>query len=148
MALTEGEQLGRLEEKLDAALAEFDDLLLTEQRRLAEQAEIAGAAGAGDWGMAGAGASGAGTTGATRTGSAGGDTGTGEPPAGGELEAEGGGGTGTSGAPVPPDVGDGADDDIIARQLREAAMAETDPELREKLWDEYRRYKESIRKGG
>ncbi len=42
---------------------------------------------------------------------------------------------------VPPDVGDGADDDIVARQLREAAMNEEDPELREKLWDEYRAYK-------
>jgi hypothetical protein len=42
---------------------------------------------------------------------------------------------------VPPDVGDGRDDDIVARQLREAAMAEADPELREKLWGEYRRYK-------
>jgi hypothetical protein len=42
---------------------------------------------------------------------------------------------------VPPDVGDGRDDDIVARQLREAAMKEEDPELREKLWDEYRRYK-------
>jgi hypothetical protein len=41
-------------------------------------------------------------------------------------------------------VGDGNDDDIIARQLREAAMEEQDPELREKLWDEYRRYKESL----
>jgi hypothetical protein len=45
---------------------------------------------------------------------------------------------------VPADVGDGADDDIVARQLREAAMAEEDPELREKLWDEYRRYKSSL----
>ena len=27
-----------------------------------------------------------------------------------------------------------------ARQLREAAMREPDPELREKLWDEYRNY--------
>jgi hypothetical protein len=44
--------------------------------------------------------------------------------------------------PVPEDIPVGAqDDDIIARQLREAAMQETDPELREKLWDEYRRYK-------
>ena len=33
------------------------------------------------------------------------------------------------------------DDDIVARQLREAAENETDPELREKLWQEYRRYK-------
>lgn len=42
--------------------------------------------------------------------------------------------------PIPDDVGDGANDDVVARQLREAAMNETDPELREKLWDEYRRY--------
>jgi hypothetical protein len=43
--------------------------------------------------------------------------------------------------PVPDDIPDGQDDDIIARQLREAAMAETDPVLKERLWDEYRRYK-------
>jgi hypothetical protein len=28
---------------------------------------------------------------------------------------------------VPADVGDGRDDDIVARQLREAAMSEEDP---------------------
>jgi len=42
---------------------------------------------------------------------------------------------------VPEDLPDARDDDIIARQLREAAMNETDPELQEKLWEEYRRYK-------
>ena len=42
---------------------------------------------------------------------------------------------------VPADVPDGKDDDIVARQIREAAMKETDPELREALWEEYRRYK-------
>jgi len=34
-----------------------------------------------------------------------------------------------------------ADDDIVARQLREAAEKETDPELKKKLWEEYRKYK-------
>jgi hypothetical protein len=43
---------------------------------------------------------------------------------------------------VPEDLPDARDDDIIARQLREAAMNETDPELQEKLWEEYRRYKD------
>jgi len=33
------------------------------------------------------------------------------------------------------------DDDIISRQLREAAEKETDPELKKKLWEEYRKYK-------
>jgi hypothetical protein len=33
------------------------------------------------------------------------------------------------------------DDDIVARQLREAAEKETDPELKKKLWKEYEDYK-------
>ena len=32
-------------------------------------------------------------------------------------------------------------DDIVARQIREAAEKETDPELKEKLWKEYEEYK-------
>ena len=35
-------------------------------------------------------------------------------------------------------------DDIVARQIREAAMSEKDPELRKKLWTEYEKYKESL----
>ena len=38
---------------------------------------------------------------------------------------------------------DAEDDDIVARQLREAAENETDPELKEKLWKEYEEYKKS-----
>ena len=69
--------------------------------------------------------------------------------AGGEQVASAGG-AGDAGAHqgetrVPPDIPDGKDDDIVARQLREAAENEQDPELREKLWDEYRRYKASTR---
>ncbi|MEM7364394.1 MAG: hypothetical protein AAF525_10255 [Pseudomonadota bacterium] len=45
---------------------------------------------------------------------------------------------------IPEDIGDGQDDDIVAQQLREAAIAEKDPDLREKLWEEYRRYKSSF----
>ena len=36
------------------------------------------------------------------------------------------------------------DDDIVARQLREAAMKEKDPQLRERLWQEYRDYKKGV----
>jgi hypothetical protein len=35
------------------------------------------------------------------------------------------------------------DDDIVARQLREAAENETDPELKEKLWKEYEEYRKN-----
>ena len=37
-------------------------------------------------------------------------------------------------------------DDIVARQLREAAEKETDPELRAKLWKEYDHYKKNTSK--
>ena len=47
---------------------------------------------------------------------------------------------GKRGSKVPENIPDARDDDIIARQLREAAMQEEDEELREKLWEEYRRY--------
>jgi len=43
--------------------------------------------------------------------------------------------------PIPDDVGDGRDDDIVLRQIRDAATKERDATLREKLWDEYRRIK-------
>jgi hypothetical protein len=56
-----------------------------------------------------------------------------------ELSQKGGGGA--SAKPIP----NGSNDDIIARRLRRAAENETDPELREKLWDEYRDYKENTK---
>ncbi len=46
-----------------------------------------------------------------------------------------------SGSDIPADLADGSDDDIVARQIREAAIQESDPVLKEKLWEEYRKYK-------
>ncbi|HJL60356.1 MAG TPA: hypothetical protein QF517_00255 [Pseudomonadales bacterium] len=45
---------------------------------------------------------------------------------------------------VPEDMPSPQGDDIVAQQLREAAIAETDPKLKEKLWEEYRRYKAGL----
>jgi hypothetical protein len=45
----------------------------------------------------------------------------------------------------PPGIPDGSDDDVVARQLREAAEKETSPALKAKLWEEYRKYKEGMR---
>ena len=45
---------------------------------------------------------------------------------------------------VPEDIPSPQGDDIVAKQLREAASAEKDPELRAKLWEEYKRYKEGL----
>ena len=40
---------------------------------------------------------------------------------------------------------EGKDDDIVMRQIREAAEQETDPVMKEKLWNEYRRLKSAKR---
>ena len=140
-APTEAERQANLERRLEESLGEFDETLMREQELLAERREAATEA-----------------TAARRSGGSGGSSGTGSTFAGG---AEDGGGA-TGGKPstgekiseeearaagrIPPDIPDASGDDIVARQLREAAMAEEDPELREKLWDEYRRYKAGQRK--
>jgi len=65
----------------------------------------------------------------------------------GDREIEAGSSAGVEGGediiPIPEDIGDGRNDDVVLRQIREAAITESDPVLREKLWDEYRRIKSS-----
>jgi hypothetical protein len=50
---------------------------------------------------------------------------------------------GVPGGTLPPPK----DDDIVARQLREAAEKEPDPELKKKLWEEYWKYKGKKKSG-
>ena len=45
---------------------------------------------------------------------------------------------------TPDDIPSAQGDDIVAQQLREAAIDETDPELKAKLWEEYKSYKEGL----
>jgi hypothetical protein len=131
---------------LDEALKDFDGEILAEREVIRARANETAGGGTepepGSSGSEGAapdagqipGAPAGGTAGATRGGPMGvpGNRNTPPPP-----------GPAVAGADVPDDIPDAKDDDIIARQLREAAMQETDPELKEKLWDEYRRYKGS-----
>ena len=92
------------------------------------------------------------STGAASGGnSQGGSQGTGTDNSGGSYSGQGGqtssGGAGAgAGKPGTQDQQPGRSqieegyDDIVARQLREAAEKETDPELKKKLWEEYRKY--------
>jgi hypothetical protein len=50
------------------------------------------------------------------------------------------GGGGKNGK-IPEDIPLVANDDAIAAQIRIAAESEADPEIRKKLWNEYRKYK-------
>jgi len=149
---TPAEATSALDAELGADLGEFDQRLLMEQERVkAKASKSAGGGGAGGAGGAGAttaAGAGSGTAGATATGPSSGAPGSAsegsrERPASGAAGGPGGGQTTVSSA--PPDIPDGSDDDVVARQLREAAEKETDPELKKKLWEEYRKYKKGTR---
>ncbi len=137
-------EVGELDRALNEALGEFDGKLLSEQERLAarlpRQRESSGT---GAYGGPGAGGV-EGSPGTGRQGYGAAQGGPGEGYAGtGDSGSPGGGSVAVGGkaAPARGRTTIDSDDDIVARQLREAAEKETDPELKEKLWQEYRKYK-------
>jgi hypothetical protein len=160
--VTEQSEVRALDTRLDASLQIFDEKLLQEVETRSEQEAASGAGGrtggsqgdlardaASDEGESATSTS-SGETGAdTRTASTEGRTApdgeNGQSRQGGRRGEDGqssaGSAGGTTGRRTPPDIPDGSDDDIVARQIREAAEKEHDPELRKKLWEEYRRYK-------
>lgn len=149
--MTVAERRAVLDARLEEGYAVFDGVILTERERAQANADAAGSSVMG-------------------TGAGGGDEGEGDGSdvfgapgteggavsvASANTTGAGGNGTTLSGGPAregefntaaqpsfeaPADIPSGDDDDVVARQLREAAMHEPDPELREKLWDEYRKY--------
>ncbi len=133
-ALTEAEKKQVLNRELDSRFAAFDKLMMSEREAVARQSNESGGTGGGEGNGGGPGGDESGQetamsgSGAENTASS---------------RSSGVPGTGHSDIPVeiPADIGSPQGDDIIARQLREAAMKEQDPVLREKLWNEYRKYK-------
>jgi len=159
-AETADEEIADLDKQLNESLGKFDEMLLQEQEKIAahqpRQRESGGAAAA----AAGTGGYGNDRQGQGRTSGAGAsDERTGEHRQSGRVSATTGPGepgrstnTGattsaareqqqSSGVHGPGGDRLQTDDDIVARQLREAAEKETDPELRKKLWQEYKKYK-------
>ena len=170
---TDAEKIAILDAELGSSLSDFDEKLLREQREIAEKSRSAStsasggqAGGGGETGKAGEGegqgrgkaatsdSAQSATESAPQDSDSAGQSGQ-ESVGGKSQEADGksdeqvasAGGSGRKPAknPPPPDIADGKDDDIVARQLREAAENEQDPELRDKLWEEYRNYKNSTR---
>ncbi len=154
-AATPAEEIAALETKLGVSLADFDQLLLEEARRARTRGATGGSGlpGGSSGGIAErpsqGGAAGSKVPVATRSGSGSGaaQRSAGEPASqGGRIEGDDPGSVGTGAkAASPPDVGDGSDDDVVARQIRQLAESEPDPTLRGKLWDEYRRYKQGTK---
>ena len=139
--MTTAEKRAELDARLESSYAVFDGMILEERGRVQGEIDEEGS-GAG----AGRGNSGLGTGEEGDDGSivvAAGprsSSGGGYMPAGGMTREGDYTNSNRETFPIPDDIPSGNDDDIVARQLREAAMTEEDPELREKLWDEYRNY--------
>ncbi len=64
-----------------------------------------------------------------------------DPPAPEEGQAGSGGAIGAENGKIPEDIPPADNDSVLEAQIRQAAINETDPEIKAKLWDEYRRYK-------
>ncbi|MDX2417818.1 MAG: hypothetical protein QNK19_10200 [Xanthomonadales bacterium] len=151
---TAEEQVAALDAMLMAGLGEYDERLLREQERIKAAAPNTNSDTGDGSGSDGGGADGggegedgtegdAGDQGRNSGGVAGNNqrTGTtGGQRQGGPVDSSQGSGDAGNDSDQPADIGDGSDDDVVARQLREAAEKETDPELKAKLWEEYRRY--------
>jgi len=145
---TDGEKTASIADEFHDSLGDFDEKLLREQDRVkANRPQTASAQSSGG---GGAGESEGGSGGSSDSNSTGGEKERRQSDQQGSNAEEGTDQThtGARGQPqrgnqanIPDDIPDGSDDDVVARQLREAAEMEKDPELREKLWDEYRRYK-------
>lgn len=135
--------VGGLDDEFDKSLGDFDDSILEEQQKVSQVGRDMGAFESGNQ----SGGSGGGMTSGgivvANDSSSGGNSSSGGPGQGTEstegsvdsLSAE------QIGERTPEDIPAGYDDDIVAKQLREAALAEEDPELRDRLWDEYKGYK-------
>lgn len=153
---TAEEQVAALDAMLMAGLGEYDERLLREQERVKAatpntNSDSGGGAGSGGEGegegegdAGGEGQAGSENSGQDSGGTAGDNRESGKSggqQAGGPVDSSQGSGDAGRDSDQPADIPDGSDDDVVARQLREAAEKETDPELKAKLWEEYRRYK-------
>jgi hypothetical protein len=147
---TQAEKSAELDGDFFTTLGEFDEMLLKEEDKLAtrvpSQRESASASSSGASGDDGEGSE----TGSEESGEQGeGDAvaaaQAGQPGTESGAQSDVGAGNadvdhsvyGAPGGKLPPPE----DDDIVARQLREAAEKEPDPELKKKLWEEYWKYK-------
>jgi hypothetical protein len=135
---SDAERAERLGKELEESIGGFDEVLSEEQREIASVGRNTEGFGSGGGSGSGAGGISLGEQGSGGT-SAGSVSVANQPsqqresPIGDMSQEE-------IRSRTPDDIPITVDDDIIARQLREAALAEEDPELRERLWEEYRKY--------
>jgi hypothetical protein len=139
------EAADRLGKELDESLGDFDESLGQEQREIASTGRNTEGFDTGSGGNQGGsislGEQAAGAMASGGSGGGGGSAGEDAPGSVGKAGALDGMDSEEIARRTPDDIEAIIDDDVVAKQLREAALAEEDPELRERLWEEYRKYK-------
>jgi len=141
---TDAERQARLEGTLEKSVGDFDEVLAEEQREIStvgRNTEGFGGGAGGSGGGVGLGKQGGGGGGGSGGGSGSGSS------ARSSAQNQAGSTPSIAGmseeerkARTPEDIPDLVSEDIVAKQLREAALAEEDPALRDRLWEEYRNY--------
>ena len=133
---SDAERAERLGRELEESIGGFDEVLMEEQREVTSVGRNTEGFGTGNGG------SGAGGVSLGEQGSgSGGAVSVANPPQAPREASTAGMTQEQIRERTPEDIPIIVDDDIVARQLREVALAEEDPELRERLWEEYRKYK-------
>jgi hypothetical protein len=138
---TPAERQARIEKELDKSVGDFDGVLGGEQKEISTVGRDTkgfgqggsgggGGVGLGKQASGGGGSDGSGSVARTET-----DESATSPSIAGMSEEE-------VAKRTPDDIPELVSEDIVAKQLREAALAEDDPVLRERLWEEYRNYNE------
>jgi hypothetical protein len=128
-----------LEKELEKSIGDFDEVLMEEQ----QQVQSVGRNTEGFDGTGGRGSDAGISLGEQAEGGMGSGGGSGGAPMAGQEAPKPVASTMSAeevAARTPDDIEIIIDSDIVAKQLREAALAEDDPELRERLWEEYRKY--------
>lgn len=141
--MTAAERRAALDARLEVSFGVFDGMILSDRERAQAEADAAGSQVMSTGGGQGAGQENGGLEsgeGSVAVASAPNSAVGGVMPAGGIGREGDFSNVNAPTFPVPGDIPSGDDDDVVARQLREAAIHEPDPVLREKLWDEYRKY--------
>lgn len=134
---TEAQRKARLEGELDKSVGGFDEVLAEEQREIStvgRDTEGFGGGAAGGGGGVGLGKQATGGVEGTGEVARAGAAGSGSTPSIDSMSED------EIAKRTPEDIPDLVSEDIVAKQLREAALAEDDPVLRERLWEEYRNY--------
>lgn len=136
---SDADRKARLEKTLEESVGGFDGVLADEQREISTVGRNTEGFGGGESGGAGSGRVGLGTQGGGGSSGGGGAGGLAGPPDEKQASVDGMSEEEIR-ARTPEDIPDLVSEDIVAKQLREAALAEDDPVLRERLWEEYRMY--------